>query len=306
MPRRLQRKRFGVATFLASLTLATPAAFAQVTVSTTGNQAFAHIELPEGIGTYVADVTITFDTPANLSPAELNLTASVVNPSDPGLLTQLSSCTPACAVDPAFPLMIRVEPVDVPWLFHTGLEIDEGSSGNLVFLNTYEFEVHTANLDCAGSVGSTCLTTAYRLFKAPAGGQFADITDDVLKGSVRARGRGGSFSQFLIVSDTRASNVVEQGKALDLQTRINNAAIPSLLQNDLLAQLAGVQTAVGLSDYPTAISDLDQLITAIQLHAGIDVANVWISDLSRVNDAGDLLALAYTLRYTLVRLQNGN
>jgi len=286
--------------------LAAPAAFAQVAVTTAGNQAFAHIELPEGIGTYVADVTITFDTPANLSPAELNLTASLVNPGDPGLLTQLSTCTPACAVDPAFPLMIRVEPVDVPWLFHTGLEIDEGSSGNLVFLNSYEFELHTANLDCTGSVGSTCLTTAYRLFKAPAGGQFLDITDDVLKGSVRARGRGGSFSQFLIVSDTRASAVVEQGKALDLQTRINSAAIPSLLQNVLLAQLAGVQSAVGLSDYATAIGDLDQLITTIQLHAGADIANVWISDLSRVNDAGDLLALAGTLRFTLLRLQNGN
>jgi hypothetical protein len=67
-----------------------------------------------------------------------------------------------------------------------------------------------------------------------------------------------------------------------------------------------VQSAVGLSDYATAIGDLDQLITTIQLHAGADIANVWISDLSRVNDAGDLLALAGTLRFTLLRLQNGN
>jgi len=103
MLRRLLRTCFGTGSRFACLMLMAPVAFAQVTVSTAGNQAFAHIELPEGVGSYVADVTITFDSPANLSPAELNLTASVVNPSDPGLLTQLSTCTPACAVDPAFP-----------------------------------------------------------------------------------------------------------------------------------------------------------------------------------------------------------
>jgi hypothetical protein len=79
-----------------------------------------------------------------------------------------------------------------------------------------------------------------------------------------------------------------------------------MLQNDLLAQLVSVQAAVSLSDYPTAIGELDQLIAAVQAHAGTDIANVWISDQSRINDAGDLLALAYTLRYTLLRLQNGN
>jgi hypothetical protein len=202
--------------------------------------------------------------------------------------------------------MVTVGPLDVPWLFHTGLESDEGSTGNLAFLNTYTFELRTANLDCTGSIGSTCLTTPYRLFKAPVSGAFKDITDDVLKGSVRARGRGGSFSQFLIVADTRASTTVEQGKATDLQARIQAAAIPSMLQTNLLGQLASVQSAVVLSDYTTAIGDLDQLIALIQAHGGIDIANVWISDQSRVNDAGDLLALAYTLRFTLLRLQNGN
>jgi hypothetical protein len=288
------------------LTLAAPAAWAQVTVTTTSTQAFAHIVLPEGVGTYVADVTITFDTPANLSPAELNVTASVVNPADPGLLTQLAACTPACAVDAAFPVQVTVEPFNVPWLFHSGLESDEGSSGNLAFLDTYDFELHTANLDCTGTVGSTCLTTPYRLFKAPVGGAFKDITDDVLKGSVRARGRGGSFSQFLIVADTRTSALVEQAKAGDQQARIQSAAIPSMLQTSLLGQLASVQSAVVQSDYNTAIGDLDQLIALIEAHAGVDIANVWVSDQSRVNDAGELLSLAATLRFTLLRLQNGN
>ena len=281
-------------------------ASAQVVVSIVGSQALAHISLGSGPLTYVADVTITFDAPVNLTVAELNLTASLVNPSDPALLARLSACGGSCSIDLAFPMLVTVEPPTLPQLFHSGFEEGELENGNLGFSNTYEFELHTANIDCVGAPSGPCPTTQYRLFKAPVGGNFKDITSSVLKGSIRARGRGGEFSQFLIIQDSRLSTTVEQAKANNLQARILSASIPAVLRSDLLAQLASVQASYGASNYAMAIVTLDQLIASVQANAGGAIANAWSSDHTLVNDAGEVLAMCHTLRYTLDRLQNGN
>jgi hypothetical protein len=310
MKGRLRLRTAWVVVMSTWLLLSALGASAQVVVS--GNQAVATIslaKLPPGIGTIDAVVTITFDTPANLTPAELNLTAQVVDPNDLTLLARLPTCgLPCVTIDPAFPLLITVEPLSLPWVFHSGFESGETTPGNLSFLNTYEFEIYTADLDCIApmGVGSPCPNTPYRLFKAPLSGNFDDITDDILKGSVRARGRGGAMSQFLIVSDTRVSLTVEQGKAFNLEARIRSAALGDSLRNQFLGELAEVQVSVLISaDYAQAITYLDQLIAAIQASAGVDIANVWSSDHTLVNDAGEMLSLAQTLRFTLVRLQNG-
>ena len=273
---------------------------AGVVVNTSGNQAIANIALSDGVNSYVADVTITFDNPVNLSPGELNLSAQLVDSDSlaarlPTCLLPLLGCV---TVDPAFPVLITVEPLNVPWLFVSGFEESGPTAGNLGFLNTYEFEVHTADLVYA-------TPTPYRLFKAPVNGAFDDVTDDVLAGSVRARGRGGSFSQFIVVQDTRSSLAVELLKEVNLNTRILAATLDSVLSANLLNALASVQAAVALADYALAIVRLDQLIATVQTHAGVDIANAWSSDSSMTNDAGEILSLAQTLRYTLVRLQNG-
>ena len=285
-----------------SIAFAVPCAQAGVIVTTSGNQAFAAISLNDGTTTYAADVTITFDTPVNLSASELNLTAQLVNPTDfsitgrlPGCLLLLTQCV---VVDPAFPMLITVEPQTVPWLFASGFEGNAPPSGNLGFLNAYDFEVHTADLTYVDG-------SAYRLFKAPLSGNFDDISTSITSGSVRARGSGGTFSQFMVLKDTRNTLLVEQlVKEPTLQVRILSAAISNLLRTDLLNLLAAVQAAVGLADYATAIANLDQLILELQAHAGIDVANAWSSDHLLTNDAGEMLSLAQTLRFTLVRLQN--
>ncbi len=284
-------------------------ACAQVTVTIQGNQALAQISLPKSGGTVDADITITFDSPVNLTADELNLTAQLVNPTDPTLVSRLPSCLMACvSVDPAFPLLITVEPFNVPWLFRSGFESDDSPTGNLEFLNTYEFEIHTAAIDCAAAaVGAPCPTTNYRLFKAPVGGAFTDYTSEIVKGSVRARGRGGAFSQFLIVRDTRPSLLTEVQKYLALQTRILAAVLDSTLQGDLLGLLADVQVALLVNlDTAAAIANLDALIAEIEGNAGITIANRWSSDHSVINDAGEMEGLALTLRYTLLRLQSGN
>lgn len=290
--------------------LVASAATAGVVVVTGGNTAVADISLTDGINVYTATVTITFDTPVNLTADELNLTAQLV---DPSIAARLPSPCPqllggCVAVDSAFPLLVTIEPLNLPWLFRSEFESTDTLPGNLSFLNTYEIEVETIDLPCtAVAVGDSCASTPYRLFKAPIDGSFTDYTDDVLKGSVRSRGRDGAFSQFLVAKDTRTSLVVAFAKVAALDTRILAASLNSTLQSDLLTLVVDIDMILlTSSDYAAAITDVDQLIVEIQAHAGIDIANRWSSDHTLINDAGEMLGLAQTLRYTLVRLQSGN
>jgi len=282
------RSRF-VATLLAWLALMS-VAHAGVVVSASGNTAIADIALASGNVTYSAQVTIAFDSAQNLNPTELNLSAQIVDPLDPALLSRLPACLNpllgCVSIDPNFPMLITVEPLNL-------------GAANLSFRNTYEFEVHTANLTYVPY-------SHYRLFKAPVNGVFADTTEAVQSGSVRARGRGGSFSQFLVVADTRPSLTVALQKSVVLQTRILSAALNNLLQLNLLGLLANVTTAITFGNYTLAIANLDRLMNTIQANAGINIANIWNSNHLTANDAGDMLGLAQTLRFTLVLLQNGH
>ncbi|HEX7916612.1 DUF6689 family protein, partial [Rudaea sp.] len=159
-------------------------AHADVAVNVSGNVASAAIVLPGNIG---ADLTISFDSTQNLSAANLGITAQLVNVNASGLLARLPD-SQLVSVPAAFPVLITVEP-----------------SGDFSFTNSYLLSVHTHNLGYAPG-------TPLRLFKAPLGGNFVDITEDVRPGSVDTRGREGGFSQFLIVADLRPNSVVAAGK----------------------------------------------------------------------------------------------
>src|SRR5690349_7061189 len=202
----MYRRSLGAA-LLVGMFLSASVSQAGVVVSTSGNTALADISLAAGGQTYAAQVTITFDSVQNLDPTELNLTAQLVDPLDPGLLARLPACLSpllgCVTIDPNFPVLVTVEPLNL-------------GVSNLSFRSTYEFEMHTANLVYVPY-------SQYRLFKAPISGAFADTTDAVQSGSVRERGREGSFSQFLVVADTRSSLTVELQKNLALQTRILSA-----------------------------------------------------------------------------------
>ena len=277
-----------------------PAAWAQVSVTIDGNTAVATISLDGNGTTYEADVTIVFDTPLNLSAQSLNLTVELVDPAQIQARLPQDQCPillgpPCVTVDPSFPVMITVEPPVLPWLFASGFDNSEDGSGSLSFINTYAFEVHTHDL-------TYTTDSPYRLFKAPLGGNFYDITNDVLEGSVRARGRGPAFSQFLVVSDVRSTCGVALGKIVELDLRILAAAISDGLRGDLLALLTKVQTLLFI-DLDAAIASLDALIADIDAHAGTDIANVWRAERDLVNDAGEMNTQAKTLRFTLVRAQ---
>jgi hypothetical protein len=128
-----------------------------------------------------------------------------------------------------------------------------------------------------------------------------------MPGSVRVRGRGGDFSQFVVANDPRSSTLlgaqfVSLQKVAELDARILAAVLSDGLRLDLLDLLTQVN-ALLLINLTGAIAALDSLIDLIEIHAGADIANVWSADHSVVNDAGQMDELAKTLRFSLQRQQ---
>jgi hypothetical protein len=266
-------------------------------VSVNGNVATALVQLPSAATpTYTATVTITFDSVVNLTPGSLNLTAQIIDPATfTGLPTQVS-------IDPDFPVLISVEP-PVP-LFMNSFEEGQVGNGALYFFNTYEMEIHTGNLACSST------SSPYRLYKAPHGSpSFSDVTDDLYAGSVRARGRGGAFSQFVVANDQRPQSVlvvpvIATEKLLNLTTRLLGSSINGTLLTTLTSLLGQVSTSLLTLDIGGAISALNAFITDVTTGAqNGDIANEWTAGGSLSNDAGDLLSLAQTLNFTLQLLQ---
>lgn len=274
------------------------AASAQVIVTVVGDTAYATISLTDNNGiTYDADVTIIFDSPEHLTPRGLNLTAELIDPAAIDSRLPGNDLFGGVSVDPNFPVMITVEPIDYPLIYTNSFELGTGHSVDLSFLNTYQFDIHTHDLTY--QVGSP-----YRIFKAPVGGPlFHDVTNDVMPGSVRVRGRGGAFSQFIVVRDTRNAlltiALLEKIPALNL--RILAAAIDDGLRLDLLALLAQVD-ALLLIDLTGALSALDDLIALVDLNAGTNIANLWSAHHDVVNDAGEIDELAETLHFTMTHV----
>jgi hypothetical protein len=289
------------------------AASAQVLVTVDGDTAHADISLTGANGqTYTAEVIIQFDTPQNLTPEALNLTAEIIDPAlidltrmppgDSCLIypvicscpdTHIGNTCPPPTIDPDFPIMVTVEPITLPWLFYSGFDGGDAGNGELSFKNTYHFEMHTHDLEYSDD-------TLYRLFKAPIGDIFQDVTTEVAMGSFRARGRGGAFSQFVIASDPRNQLDLARAKLGDLSTRILTAALADGLRLDLLGLVAKVE-ALLVVDLLGALTVLDELIGTIELDAGISIPNIWDASHTVPNDAGEMDSLAQSARFSMTR-----
>jgi hypothetical protein len=285
---------------LVAALLAAPVALGQVNVEIIGDTAHATVLLDDGNTTYDAEITIVFDTPQNLSVESLNLTAELVGPE------LASRLPPGFALNPAFPMLVTIEPPGTESLFTSSFESHETGTGVLSFRNTYQLEIHTHSLvyTPAGPL---------RLLKAPLGGTFADVTEDITSGSARARGRGGAFSQFVIGVDANNAGLplilaVILPKTTALSLRLVGAILNDLLRGQLVALLANVLTAVTtaildpLLGCTNALGPLDDFIADVQQGAAVgDVANLWRGEHDVTNDAGELLSLAQTLRFSLLR-----
>jgi hypothetical protein len=260
----------------AATLLAAPAAQGAVTVQVAGNTASAAIDV-SGVS---ADLILTFDGVQNLSASSLGISARV-----PGSLEllQLASRLPDTSlttIPAALPLLITVEPP---------------AAGGLAMVNTVRVEVHTHALPyTAGS--------HFRLFKAPLGGAFVDITDEVAPGSVRTRGTTGGFSQFLVLSDLRPTATVIAGKFSALRARL--ADVDAVQRNAFAAQVDAAEAALAAGSFADAIAALDQFRADVSAAAGSSLPNAWSASQRGGNLAGDLQAAAATLRFSIGYLRD--
>src|SRR6185436_9373281 len=138
------------------------------------NEVHAGISFPLNV---TADLSIAFEQVEGLSAESIGLSADLVSPTDPQLLSRLQNAS----IPGAFPVLIRIQPP---------------AAGGLTFQGVVSIEVHTHLLPFT-------VNTPLRLFAASEGGRFHDITASVGMGSYRCTGRKGSFSEFLILVDLR-------------------------------------------------------------------------------------------------------
>lgn len=264
---------------MAALLLGSAGALAQslpVSVNTSGNTATASIGNPVNP---LAELTLTFDDASNLGPASLGISAQLVDISDPSLLSRLPDLQ-LTRPDSALPLLVTVEPP---------------ANGGLRFRRTGRFELHTHAL--AYSLGSN-----YRVLKAPVGGQFQDTTEEIAPGSVRARSRYGGFSQFLVVADLRPTGTVVAAKIAALRARV--ATLPAAERPPFTTQLDAIERAVAGHAYADAIAGVDLISTRALDRAGNGLADEWRASHDADNQAGDLLAGAATLKFSLAYLRD--
>lgn len=247
-----------------------------VTVSASGN----HAEVVIGTASQpLAEVLLDFQDATGLSPTSLGASAQLVSLTDLSLLSRLPD-TSLITLPSALPLLITIEPP---------------TAGGLSFRNTGRLEIHTHALPY--SVGSSL-----RVFKAPLGGAFRDVTDEIAQGSVRARTTYGGFSQFLILVDLRGTGAVIDEKIGWLRGKV--AALPLNERGAFEAQLNQIDNAVDGGDYTAAINAIDNFRTRAANRAGQFIANEWRATRDVNNQAGDLIAGANTLRFSVAYLRD--
>jgi hypothetical protein len=264
--------------------VAVPAgAFGQtLPVTVSGNEASVTIELPGGIG---AELTITFEDVEGLTPTSLDVSAELVSPLDFAILSRLPA---GVSIPQSFPVLVTIEP---------------SASSLLSFSGTYHISLYTHNLQLNPAVPLS-------LFKAPRTDPFSppspfgDITVSEGRGSYRAGGSGGDFSEFLIVVDNRPINAVINGKFDALQASLteHSGSIPASVLNSLFSLLTQARTLYNLGLPIAAIFKLKAFSLLVEATSGIAIPDVWqANDPSIINVAGLLRTAADTLIFSIDR-----
>lgn len=245
-----------------------------------GNEVLATISLPGGIS---AELTLSFENVVGLNLATLGLSAQLVSPSDLALLNRLPGGG-LVGIPGTFPVLVRVQP---------------SAESTLSFEGVYTLSLHTDNLVFAPN-------TPLRLFHAEGSEPFADITEAMGLGSYRVRGASGSFSEFLIVADTRPLPAVASEKLDALQALLDAraAAIGPGVLADLRTTLRAARTAFDAGNLPAASDKVKAFAAKVKDASGSEIPNVWRANSSVINVAGELRAAASTLMLSLALLAN--
>lgn len=261
---------------LACWSLAAQAQPVPVAVTVSNNVATVRVGYPNST---LADVTLIFDQAVGLSPAALGISAEIVDINDPALLSRLPSAT-LTRLNSALPMMITIEPPP---------------NGGLIQRRVTHVDVHTHLL--AYTAGST-----FRLFKAPLNGAFRDITGEVAPGSVRTRGTTPGWSQFVILADLRPTGTVIEQKYAYLRTQL--ALVAPAERLPLTGMLNASEDNLAAGNFAGAIERLDAFRARVSARAGVGIPDVWKATRNVTNTAGELLAGADTLAFSIGYLRD--
>ena len=265
---------FGIVLPALSLSLLPLLGLGIKSVRIVGNTATAEVGLLGIVGT---DLILEFENVQGLTAQNLGISAKLINPLSPSFRARLPEGSGLLSVP--LPLQLSVEPP---------------ATGGLQFRNTVRAELHTHML------GFT-LDSPLRLYKSPRGGTFFDITRAIEPGSVRASGRTGGFSDFIIVLDLLPSQEHADDKFAYLDARLDNPAISPPVRTLLEADLASARSAFDAENYTLAKTRVDAFVARVRTYSGAGIPNLWRAARDRDNIAGDLIGNAESLKFSIDR-----
>ena len=228
------------------------------------------------VGEHDVKIDLEFEDAFVIDPEDLDIKGEIVDVNGSAIRDRLPE---GVHVPEEFPVLIRINPK---------------SGVSQAFNGIFEIELQTDSLRFLGG-------TPLRLFKAPDGGAFEDITRTYGLGSFRVRGAGGRFSEFLVVEDMRPVEAVVADKFQDVdQVVTDNASdLPAVLRRDLRNALAQVQQAVNQGEFEEAIIGIEALVETIEDNAGEGIPALWRSDDGSFNVAGELISVLESLIFSL-------
>lgn len=247
-----------------------------LTPKITGNEVTAKIQLAGGVE---ADLAIAFEQVVGLNASALSLTAALLDPADPSLLSRLPAGG-LVSLPAIFPVLVRIEPT---------------ASSTLSFSGISKVSLYTHNLTLTAN-------SPLRIFKAPnPSGTFQDMTGFLEMGSVRAGGGTGSYSDFLIVADTRPVDAVITEKFDGLLSALNahSSAMPAAVAADLQQRLANAHGLYQAGSFAGAISAVASFGEEVKKQSGSAIPDVYRAGSTIVNVAGLLRGGADTLKFSL-------
>lgn len=233
------------------------------------------------LGSASATVTIRFENVVGLSVENLGISVQLVDPLAPGFASRLGS---GVSLPAAFPLVVKISPP---------------ADGGLSFSGVVAVELYTHNLQY--TIGSPL-----RLYSAPDGGTFSDVTTFVGSGSISTGGSKADFSEFIIAADVRPLSGVIQSKYAKLASLLNQhaASMGSSLQNELVGLYNASASAYAGGQIVAAITYLEAFNEKVVSASGSGLPDVWRSSGDLTNVAGGLRSAAATLRYSLTLASN--
>lgn len=259
-------------TLLAGVNPPARAQLLPVTVTVSGDT--ASVSIGSLLGISLANMTITFTEPENLTPGSLGIIARII-----GLLERLPLLRRLTSLlvnlVGGLPLLVTIEP-----------PVSQG----LLFRRTARVELRSFLLPYTPG-------SRIRLFKGRLLGPFYDVTDEIAPGSVRARGTVDGFSQFMFALDLRPTNVVVAEKFARLRAAVDVLAPAE--QPPFDAFLDEAELAVAEGRFPDAIVAIDAFSARASDRAGLFIPDEWQAGGTLDNQAGRLMAGAATLKFSV-------